>query len=756
MLSANRNRWHHDPDERESERGNRRAGALPFCRRHGASLLLLLGGLLFLPTAVFAANGDLLNTITDLGGETDVIDACRAVDGSVWVTSQTTGNIIHLDESLVVVPADTIPNHHGGLNPLTNPLSGRGIAFREDTGTLMVLARRKPIGQNATFEFREVQTDGTQISQGPIPVNPPNPESADLMSLSWDPDAGQLLSVDCANDRIVRLNTDGNNDGFIKLPGDLPEHTTIHTGGISFESGTPLSFIHVTLGDVFSNGANRIERILTSGFSSGLFTPIPDTIDFTTVHGMEACTITGNDVWIAIAGDRIHVIDRDNSAPLSPSGLVCQANQQGHVEIRWNINGPSAGNRYPFGVRILRNGAPLISDLNCDQPPAPTTECETYTDTDPPEGEVTYCVQGSGFDGAFGQEVCCTVNAPQGRLRWVPFPGQGVFDLTRDKNTGKFYCTDIVAGEIRVLDADYTDLGTIPSPYARPGGIAFIPSGDEGNGSLVVSDSEGLFMREIRLDGSNITFDFVMNPPSGADVKSGLTYNGDLDLLTYVDKGHSPTDDRQRVSITRIGDVSAAYPPIVPPEVVLNGLLEGGIAADPSTASFYTILRSRPPANPTPRLVRIIQQAPGGPPQTGQVDIPLANIVGATSELPDGIGGIEIIDNTAVIVGRTANTLFEVLIDKQGAPFTRGDVDFNDQIDTTDAIVLASYLFIQDYPAIPCPDAGDANDDGFLSVADPVRIVFFLFLGGAQPAPPYPSPGFDPTVDELNCVSPTP
>jgi hypothetical protein len=62
----------------------------------------------------------------------------------------------------------------------------------------------------------------------------------------------------------------------------------------------------------------------------------------------------------------------------------------------------------------------------------------------------------------------------------------------------------------------------------------------------------------------------------------------------------------------------------------------------------------------------------------------------------------------------------------------------------------------------PAPDAVRArnlpgrlsNDDGKVNIADPLRLLGFLF--GGQPDLPLPSNntcGIDPTVDELDCLS---
>jgi hypothetical protein len=52
---------------------------------------------------------------------------------------------------------------------------------------------------------------------------------------------------------------------------------------------------------------------------------------------------------------------------------------------------------------------------------------------------------------------------------------------------------------------------------------------------------------------------------------------------------------------------------------------------------------------------------------------------------------------------------------------------------------------------LACRDAADSDDSGQLDVGDAIYALNFLFLNGQRPRPPFPSLGFDPTVDELDC-----
>jgi hypothetical protein len=79
----------------------------------------------------------------------------------------------------------------------------------------------------------------------------------------------------------------------------------------------------------------------------------------------------------------------------------------------------------------------------------------------------------------------------------------------------------------------------------------------------------------------------------------------------------------------------------------------------------------------------------------------------------------------------------------EGPTFHRGDTDDNGQLQLTDAVRILGFLFLGG--ASPtCLDAADSDDNGQLQLTDAVRILGFLFLGGAALAPPGPPGGGNP------------
>ncbi len=87
------------------------------------------------------------------------------------------------------------------------------------------------------------------------------------------------------------------------------------------------------------------------------------------------------------------------------------------------------------------------------------------------------------------------------------------------------------------------------------------------------------------------------------------------------------------------------------------------------------------------------------------------------------------------------------------AAFIRGDVNFDGDVNLTDAIAELEYLFLGKIGPEKCLDGLDVDDDGSTNIGDPIYSLRFLF-NGAQPIPqPYPNCGEDPTDDDdLNCV----
>jgi hypothetical protein len=88
------------------------------------------------------------------------------------------------------------------------------------------------------------------------------------------------------------------------------------------------------------------------------------------------------------------------------------------------------------------------------------------------------------------------------------------------------------------------------------------------------------------------------------------------------------------------------------------------------------------------------------------------------------------------------------------AVFIRGDSNLDQNVDLSDAIHTLNYLFRGDNDAAPsyCLDALDYDDDGVVTITDPIASLnYFILARGSPPRAPYPSAGPDPTLDRLFC-----
>ncbi len=79
--------------------------------------------------------------------------------------------------------------------------------------------------------------------------------------------------------------------------------------------------------------------------------------------------------------------------------------------------------------------------------------------------------------------------------------------------------------------------------------------------------------------------------------------------------------------------------------------------------------------------------------------------------------------------------------------FKRGDVDLNETVEITDALVILGYLFLGD-SVISCLAAADIQDDNEVDISDAIGIFGYLFKGEAPPVEPFLSSGFDATPSE--------
>ncbi|MDE0959329.1 MAG: hypothetical protein OSB09_00950 [Planctomycetota bacterium] len=81
--------------------------------------------------------------------------------------------------------------------------------------------------------------------------------------------------------------------------------------------------------------------------------------------------------------------------------------------------------------------------------------------------------------------------------------------------------------------------------------------------------------------------------------------------------------------------------------------------------------------------------------------------------------------------------------------FVRADLNLDGQVDLADPIRLLNYLFLG--TSLDCLDSADSNDDGALDLSDVIHILSFLFSQGPSPLYPFPVAGGDLSDDNLDC-----
>lgn len=82
--------------------------------------------------------------------------------------------------------------------------------------------------------------------------------------------------------------------------------------------------------------------------------------------------------------------------------------------------------------------------------------------------------------------------------------------------------------------------------------------------------------------------------------------------------------------------------------------------------------------------------------------------------------------------------------------FRRGDANVDGIVDLADPLHMLFVLFVDGRSPL-CERSFDTNDDGRLDVSDVVATLEYLFRGGPPPAAPFPWCGEDPTADALTC-----
>lgn len=704
----------------------------------------LLGWALALALTVWfqslsAASGDVLGVSNALLGKdlsAITLDTSSSPPGgSFWALDKTKGKIYHLTLDLNTVLGE-IQNPHG-TGQFPNPILSWGIAYRPLTRTLFVLAKN---GSN--WKVREVQTDGVELPSGAFTITVPDFPVGDLRSLSYDSVAREFWYLDGYNDRLVRTGLNGIATRVCPLVGDVPLETTIRGDGACFDlteiaPGVFEQRVFVAYGDIFAKNPSRIIQMNDSCEETGIEIPLGKLTLPGIPQGFQTFR-AGAQRRLAIVMSTGKIAQLELSVPqtVPPSQIQCSLTLTNKVLLSW-VNHGSLGPSHAYGgeIVVLRNGVPFktLGGSSVE-----------FIDQTPLVGTSTYSLRSSATVGGTLSPVssaCQVTVGASGIVRWIPFPGAAPFDVARDPSTGDLFVTDDVGlgseqGKIYHFDSALREKGEITSPWDRPGPITFIPSITIGEITLTevlaVGRTDGALVKLIDLGGNEKTT-FVLE---GCTRMGGLSYNQFREEFTCIDA------DSGTISIADATGRSLSQ--CRPHEIPLQNLPEVdlGITFDPIQGTFLTAFKDG--------IVRELFTGGSCLPTRPVFEISLASLGEGYNE-PGFAAGVQIAANTLVVCGRKSRALFQVLIFPASPPFRRGDFDRNDQVNLTDAVAAARYLFMSG-PAPNCPDSADMNDDGVLDVSDPVYLLFHLFLQGPSPPPPFPGSGNDPTFrDNLGC-----
>ena len=673
-----------------------------------------------------AENGDVLSVSTLLEG-VDITDITLDTsgsppEGSFWVTGKQNDTIYQVSLDLNTL-LNTINNPHG-TGQFPDFVLTWGIAYRASSDTLFVLASDGP-----DFKVKEITTTGTEVGAPGFTIQPPAPFAATTVArgLSYDSVLDEFWYLDEFNDKVIRTDMAGVPTATLSLPGDNPTETILRGAGVAFELEGEQPRIYVSYGDVFQQDPSRILQLKDDGEVTGVEVPLTVAEPL----GFQPYQI-GQQLRLAVVlqDGKIAKIERIVPDPIPPSQLKCTLTVTNQVELAWENNGSGADRAYGGNVTILRNGVPFTTL------PGSTT---LFVDVTPLEGTSTYSLRASATAAGIQSPTslpCQVTIGSGGIIRWVPFAGTAPFDVTIHPTTGDIFVTDDLEGKIVRFDSNLDLVGEIPSPWSRPGGITFVESITLQEvvyqDVLAVGRTDGTLVTIIDTAGGEIT-SFPLESTGNVE---GLTYIPALEQFAFIET--TPPDARAVVVTNSSG--ARIQDACVPPEFLNLESIEKGISYDPVEGTFLTVFEDG--------VTRELFTENCNP---NAFDIDLQSL-GEGFDEPNFFGGVQIWDNTLLICGLKSKALFQVLIFPAGPDFLRGDFDRDLEVNLTDAIGCAAYLF-QQGPAPTCPDAADINDDGILDVSDPVYTIFHLYLGGTQPPPPFSSgAGQDPTFhDNLGC-----
>ena len=541
---------------------------------------------------------------------------------------------------------------------------------------------------------------------------------------------------------VVVSGTDANNDLLI---------TAVGPSGIEWSLGYP--------------GAGT-DALLCNAASSGI-----PTATFLSDPDFDGDGYSNNDELLTgsspfdILDDPTDVVP-DYVAPMETlsSALIddMNANEFSEVQLDWTWSSPTANDPDSFEITRYTDGVAGVPVS------LPGTD-RSWVDMDPPPGVHRYeslATLGGGVSDVLETTIVVGTGEVEQEVPIdVPFEFTEIYDITSrpDAELGgvRYYVTDAANGQVYGLDEDFNPLAVIPSPFGEGvpcTGIAYVPSGDAGNGSLVIGNGQSgvqIHLIEITLTGEFLRDYFLFVPvPFGSKSLLPGAVEGSTGGMGY-DEGSGSVFST---------DVTTC---------IILGMAHGGSGAiDPSKSFTHPNEGSSQKGCTT----KACQLANGGfigcvsnlyltssrPDGTLEI-IEVSVNDGEATQVGEGIslagiedpGGIVFEGDSFTITGNSDGAVYQV---QSTGTFIRADANEDFMVDIGDTITTLDYLFTNG-TGPECLARLDVNDDDIIDIGDAIYLLNALFVSGsADPPPPFGSfldlvPGPDPTP---SAVTPCP
>ncbi len=444
------------------------------------ALVSIVGTLVLLAsTTADAGNGDIVSISTLLAdtGQSYVDLTSDSTDGSFWLLgsnglSEESHRLVHVSQDGLEL-LGSVPNPH----PLgTFPAITLNRGLSEGLGGFLYVLSSIGGRDEQEYVVDAVDREGAPIDGARFAISLID-DDANLQGLAWDPLGRRFWTRDVVNNKVLAIAPGGVIETSFRLVGVETAEDVIHGRGIAFD--TQDFMLYVTYGDIRSSGPTRILQLTTEGElvgeeliadRTGLDVPLGQ-VETSAIGGIESFS-TGALRLFAVIADEATLYQLEQVIPtiVPPSEVDCRLTLSNQVDITWQNNGSGEDDAYGGDIQILRNGVPFAVVAG---------GATRYLDQTPNDGTTTYTLRASEVIGAMRSpesSPCAASVGPGGIIDWSALPGRHCFDVTTLPD-GDLLVTDDVTPAIVRLGPDLTpsDAGDIVSPWAHPGGIAYVP-----------------------------------------------------------------------------------------------------------------------------------------------------------------------------------------------------------------------------------------------------------------------------------------